>query len=137
MTYHAILQGVRIGLLALGALLLFAVIALRQSAPMVDEMFRDSSPHTSPHAIWKDATTRSPCFSPLTAGPIDSTTPQNSWPRISPFSSSTTVPCSKCKSLPQTVLPVTFRMTSLSSTTRGFGTSSALRETSAASQTRI
>lgn len=78
---------------------------------------------TSPQAIWKEATTLSPILSPVTLAPIASTTPQNSWPRMSPFCSSTMLPCRRCKSLPQTVLPVTFKSTSLLSTSLGLGTS--------------
>ena len=80
----------------------------------------------SPHAIWNDATTRWPGFRLLISSPTLSTTPQNSWPRMSPFSSSMMAPCSRCRSEPHTVLPVTLRMTSRGSMTRGLGTSSTL-----------
>lgn len=40
----------------------------------------------SPQAIGKAATTRSPALTFFTVGPTLSTTPQNSWPRTSPFS---------------------------------------------------
>ena len=121
LAYHSIFHRVWVCLLALWWQFLFTEETLLQ---LVNQVMNHWMALTSPQAIWNEATTRSPFFSPFTAGPISSTIPQNSWPRISPFSSCTTLPCKRCKSLPQTVDPVIFRITSRSSTTLGFGTSS-------------
>jgi hypothetical protein len=77
----------------------------------------------SPHAIWNDATYRFPTLTLATFGPVAMATPQNSWPRMSPFAICTTDPCRRCRSLPQMVVPVTLRMTSASSMIMGFATS--------------
>lgn len=99
----------------------------------------------SPQAIWNETTYRFPTSMPLTEGPTCSTMPQNSCPRISPLficmmapakgqslsravirnvrQSNQGVPWRRCRSLPQTVVPVTLRMTSRSSMIFGFGTS--------------
>jgi len=88
---HSVLDLVGVGLLTLGGKLLLAVHALEIVSdlyyPDMWQMLR-----TSPQAIWKDATTRSPFWTFLTPGPNESTIPQNSWPRMSPFSISTTEP---------------------------------------------
>ncbi len=39
-----------------------------------------------PQAIGKGTTTRSPTFRSFTSGPTSTTSPMNSWPRMSPFS---------------------------------------------------
>ena len=81
-----------------------------------------------PQAIWKLQTTRSPGFTLETPGPTLSTTPQNSWPSMSPFCSSMTAPWYKCRSEPQMVEPVTLTMTSVFSILAGLKVSTNLTE---------
>lgn len=96
----------------------------------------------SPQAMGNDATTRSPALKFFTPGPALSTTPQNSWPRTSPFciwgmtpvsdqhrishaQGNSYIPWYKWRSLPQIVLPVILTITSSWSMTLGLGISTA------------
>lgn len=83
----------------------------------------------SPHAIWKLATTLCPGLIFVTSGPTLSTIPQNSWPRISPFCNWIIAPWYRWRSEPQTVDPVTLRITSLGLTTLGLYVSTRIRLT--------
>src|SRR3954454_4793127 len=54
-----------------------------------------------PQEIGKGTTTRSPTFRFLTDGPTSTTSPMNSWPRMSPCSSDGMKPLYRCRSEPQ------------------------------------
>ena len=76
------------------------------------------------YAIWKLATTRSPFFTVLTSLPTSSTTPIHSCPKISPCYNCIISAWYRCRSLPQTVVPVALQITSVDSVIAGRGTSS-------------
>lgn len=143
---HGLGHGVGVGHLALRRQLLLAVKALgekaRQHGKQEARMDGGGGGLTSPQAIWNDTTYRFPTSMPLAPGPTWSTMPQNSCPRISPLficmmapakhqrlstpflaAAKQAIPWRRCRSLPQTVEPVTLRITSRSSMIFGFGTS--------------
>src|SRR3954447_797977 len=59
-----------------------------------------------PHAIGKGTTTRSPTERFGTPLPTSTTSPMNSWPRMSPFSIDGTKPLYRCRSDPQIAVEV-------------------------------
>lgn len=91
---------IRVGDLALRRELLPAVKALSKAklvsgAETQNGRERGSGQLASPQAIWNEATYRFPTLTFFTAGPISSTTPQNSCPRMSPLFSWMIVPAGK------------------------------------------
>ena len=79
-----------------------------------------------PQAITNGTTTRSPFCSLVTLGPASTTSPMNSWPRMSPLFIAGIFPRYMCRSEPQIAVAVTFRMTSSGSCRIGSGTVSTL-----------
>src|SRR4051812_26236465 len=78
-----------------------------------------------PQAIGNGTTTRSPTFKlPLSPRPVSTTSPINSWPRMSPFSMVGTKPLNKCRSEPQMAVDVILTMASRELRIFGSGTSS-------------
>lgn len=69
-------------------------------------------------------TTRSPALRLRTPGPISSTTPVPSWPRMVPGRRPSMVPRMKCRSVPQMALVVRRTMASVSCSITGSATSS-------------
>src|SRR5918994_5144549 len=55
----------------------------------------------TPHEIGKGTTTRSPTLRLCTSRPVSTTSPMNSWPRMSPFSTVGIYPSTRCRSEPQ------------------------------------
>src|SRR5215212_7019338 len=78
----------------------------------------------TPHAMGKGTTTRSPALSVLTWGPTSTTSPMNSWPRMSPGIMAGTYAWSRCKSEPQIAVEVIFTIASRALMIFGSGTSS-------------
>src|SRR5215212_7474480 len=78
----------------------------------------------TPHAMGKGTTTRSPTLRFLTWGPTSTTSPMNSWPRMSPGIMAGTYAWSRCKSEPQIAVEVIFTIASRALMILGSGTSS-------------
>src|SRR5688500_15325671 len=66
----------------------------------------------APHEIGNGTTTRSPTASFFTFFPTSTTSPMNSWPRMSPGSMNGLKPLYRCRSEPQIAVDVTFTMQS-------------------------
>src|SRR5918997_1143980 len=66
-----------------------------------------------PQAMGNGTTTRSPFWTFFTALPVSTTSPMNSWPRMSPDSMVGTKPLYRCKSEPQMHVELTCTMQSL------------------------
>src|SRR3954447_22491240 len=75
-----------------------------------------------PHAIGKGTTTRSPTDRFGTPLPTSTTSPMNSWPRMSPFSIDGTKPLYKCRSDPQIAVDVILTIASRAFRICGSGT---------------
>src|SRR4051812_45996606 len=75
-----------------------------------------------PHAIGKGTTTRSPTLRFETPRPVSTTSPMNSWPRMSPFFIVGMYPSYRCKSEPQIAVELIFTIASRSLRIFGSGT---------------
>src|SRR5215207_7808248 len=65
-----------------------------------------------PHEMGKETTTRSPTFRSCTSGPTSTTSPMNSWPRMSPDCIVGMKPLKRCRSEPQMAVEVIFTIAS-------------------------
>src|SRR5512133_2458591 len=77
-----------------------------------------------PHDEMQEMRTRSPFLNVDTAGPVSSTTPTPSCPRMRPSVTVATSPFRMWRSVPQIVVLVTFTMASVGSFIAGLGFSS-------------
>src|SRR4051812_1143808 len=77
----------------------------------------------APQAIGNGTTTRSPTDRLSTSDPFSTTSPMNSWPRISPGSIVGTYPSYRCRSEPQIAVELTRTMASCLFRIEGSGTS--------------
>ena len=92
------------------------VVAQRPEAPTARPQF--------PHAMVKGTTTRSPGETVDTPRPTSTTSPMNSWPRMSPAAIDGMKPSYRCRSDPQMAVEVTRTMASRGLRILGSGTCS-------------